>query len=446
MAALVVLAALTAAYAAVWMFCYNDSIYFPFYRKGNWLLIAVYAIILWFFSKIYGGIRIGYLTKGEIIYSLSLSVFLTDIITYLQICLIGRAIVSPVPILMLFVADVLLITLWTFAASALYTALFPPKRMIVVYGSSLAQSIVEKMSVRTDKYQICTAVEISVGYDEICAKILDYDAVVICDISNELRNKIMKFCFYCSKRAYVVPKISDILLGGAESLTLFDFPILLCRNSGISFEQRVFKRCFDLVLSSFALILTSPIMLITAILIKLEDGGKIFYRQKRCTLDGRIFEILKFRSMVQDAESDGVARLACEGDARITKVGRAIRSLRIDELPQFINILKGDMSVVGPRPERPEISEQYQEKMPEFDFRLKAKAGLTGMAQVLGKYNTTPYDKLKYDLMYIENYSVWLDIKLIFMTIKILFTPSSTEGIEKGKTTPEKKKGRAKHS
>ena len=195
-------------------------------------------------------------------------------------------------------------------------------------------------------------------------------------------------------------------------------------------EERFFKRTTDIVCSLFLLILTSPLMLATAAAIKLYDRGPVLYKQVRCTLNQRKFYILKFRSMRTDAEKDGVARLAQKGDDRITPVGRIIRKCRVDELPQLFNILKGDMSFIGPRPERPEIIKQYMEIMPEFAFRMKVRAGLAGFAQVYGKYNTSPYDKLKLDLTYIENYSVWLDIKLMILTIKVLFWPDSTEGVE----------------
>jgi len=217
---------------------------------------------------------------------------------------------------------------------------------------------------------------------------------------------------------------------GADEIHLFDTPLLLCRNLGLTLEQRFLKRCFDMFFASCLLILSLPIMAITAAAIKLYDRGPVFYKQLRLTINGKVFTLYKFRSMIVNAEKQSGARLASENDDRITPIGRFIRKIRLDELPQLLNILKGDMSAVGPRPERPEISQQYEREMPEFGFRLKVKAGLTGYAQVLGKYNTTPYDKLKLDLMYIEHYSILLDIKLILMTIKILFMPSSTEGIE----------------
>ena len=217
---------------------------------------------------------------------------------------------------------------------------------------------------------------------------------------------------------------------------MFDTPLFLCRNSGLSLDQQVAKRALDLICGVLAFIVASPFMLITAAAIKLYDGGPVLFKQKRLTIGGKEFNVYKFRSMVVDAEKDGVARLATQHDDRITPVGRIIRKIRFDELPQILNILKGDMSIVGPRPERPEIAEEYKKDMPEFDYRLKVKAGLTGYAQILGKYNTLPYDKLKLDLIYIENYSLLLDLKLILMTIKILFIPESTEGLADGEITP----------
>ena len=211
---------------------------------------------------------------------------------------------------------------------------------------------------------------------------------------------------------------------------MFDTPLLLSRNNGLTIEQRVIKRVVDIILSVIALIPALPLMAVTALLIKIEDGGSIIYKQKRLTQDGREFYVYKFRSMREDAEKDGVARLAGEHDDRITKVGRVIRAIRFDELPQLLNILKGDMSIVGPRPERPEIAAEYEKEIPEFAYRLKVKAGLTGYAQVYGKYNTTPYDKLKLDLFYIENYSFLLDIKLLFMTVKIFFQKEVSEGVD----------------
>jgi len=198
------------------------------------------------------------------------------------------------------------------------------------------------------------------------------------------------------------------------------------------------KRCFDIVIAGCALVVAFPVMLLISLVIKLYDGGPVLYKQTRLTIHGNTFELYKFRSMIVDAESDGVARLAKEHDDRITPVGKILRHLRLDELPQLINIIKGEMSIVGPRAERPEIAEQYEKEIPEFAYRLKVKAGLTGYAQVLGRYNTTPYDKLMWDLMYIESYSLFMDLKIIMMTVKILFMPESTSGVGENEVTAQK--------
>jgi len=307
--------------------------------------------------------------------------------------------------------------------------------MILVRGERSAFSLMSKINTREDKYDICETVNICAGMGYVYQRIENYDAVIIGDIPSQKRNEIMKYCFERSIRTYMLPKISDIILRGSDDIHLFDSPLLLARNNGFTFEQKVMKRTTDIVISLLILTVTSPIMAVTALLIKLSDGGSPIHKQTRLTMDGKEFDVYKFRSMVVDAEKDGVARLAAEGDVRVTSIGKVIRRTRIDELPQLFNILKGEMSLVGPRPERPQIAAEYREYMPEFDYRLKVKGGLTGYAQIYGKYNTTPYDKLKLDLMYIENYSFRMDLKLIMMTLKVLFMKDSTEGIAEGQTT-----------
>ena len=256
-----------------------------------------------------------------------------------------------------------------------------------------------------------------------------YNAVVLCDLPAQARNQIMKFCYQESIRTYVTPKISDIIFRGADDIHLFDTPLLLSRNQGLSIDQRIIKRTCDIVLSLIGIVIASPFMLIIALAVKLYDGGPVFYKQERLTRDEKPFMIYKFRSMSMDSEKNG-ARLAAKGDKRVTPVGKIIRNIHFDELPQLFNILKGDMSMVGPRPERQVIADQYAEEIPEFVLRTKVKAGLTGYAQVYGKYNTTPYDKLKFDITYIENYSLWLDVKIMLLTFKILFQKENTEGVD----------------
>ncbi len=308
-----------------------------------------------------------------------------------------------------------------------YRKHFPPLRMIEVYGQ-YQDRLYEKISSVKYKYDVVKTINRENGLEDIRAQICNYDAVLLNDLPAHDKNTILKLCFELDKRVYFVPKISDILVKNSEELNLFDTPLFLDRNSGLRQGQLIVKRFFDVALSLLALSALSPILLITALAIKLEDHGPVFYTQERVTLNDRHFVILKFRSMIVDAEKDGRPHPAGEKDDRITKVGRIIRACRVDELPQLINILKGDMSIVGPRPERWEHVEEYSKEIPEFRFRHKVRGGLTGYAQVYGQYNTRALDKLKLDLIYITNYSLLLDLQIIFQTVKILVQKESTEG------------------
>jgi exopolysaccharide biosynthesis polyprenyl glycosylphosphotransferase len=286
------------------------------------------------------------------------------------------------------------------------------------------------------KYNVEKSLEAKRCIENDCADLRDMETVFLCGVHSSDRNRILKFCVEHNITAYVLPRIGDILMSGAKRVNLFHLPFFRVDRYDPAPEYLLFKRLFDVAVSVIALIVLSPVMLITALAVKLSDGGPVFYKQKRLTKNGREFHVLKFRSMRQDAEKDGVARLSTgDADPRITPVGRVIRKLRIDELPQLFNILGGSMSIVGPRPERPEIAAQYEKELPEFSLRLQAKAGLTGYAQVYGKYNTTPYHKLQMDLIYIAHPSFFEDLRIIFATIKILFLPESTEGVAEGMET-----------
>ena len=266
-----------------------------------------------------------------------------------------------------------------------------------------------------------------------------YDAVIIDDIPSHERNRLIKECYNRSIRTYSAPKISDILIRSSGEMNLFDSPLLLSKNDGLQIEQKIVKRLLDIAISATGLLISSPLFLLIAISIKCTDRGPVFYKQKRLTQGGKEFKIYKFRTMIQDAEKGGKAVLARDEDDRILPVGKILRRLRLDELPQLWNILKGDMSMVGPRPERPELMAEIVEEIPEFVYRLKVKAGLTGYAQVYGKYNTTPYDKLKLDMLYIENYSFWLDIKILLMTFKVILQKENSEGIDENQITALKR-------
>ncbi len=413
----------------------------PYYYRADLMEIGLYGVVLFFLSNMYGGARIGYLKNAEVVFSQAFALLATNVVIYAELSILAKQLFILNMFFVMTIAQLVVAILWNNVAYWIYKSIFPPRKMLLIHGDRPIEGILAKFSGRKDKYDIVKCMHVAEGEEALQKEILTgyeggaYQAVVIWDISTEERNRLLKFCYANSIRFYIMPKITDVIMLGAEELHLFDTPILLTREYSLTMEQRFVKRTIDVVCSSILLVIASPFMLITAIAIKLYDGGPVLYKQARCTKDQREFQIMKFRSMRTDAEKDGVARLAKKNDDRITPIGKFIRKCRIDELPQLINILKGDMSFIGPRPERPEIIKQYMEIMPEFAYRTKVKAGLAGYAQVYGKYNTTPYDKLKLDLTYIENYSVWLDLQLMLLTLKILFWPDSTEGVESEQIT-----------
>ena len=446
MASALIVALETAIFAYVWYYYYADEAIIgkTFWKKGNFVVIAQYALMIYLFYRIYGGFKVGYLRVFEVLYSQILSVLCVNMITYLQLCLIGRwkFTTNILPLLYMTLIDLIIVILWVVFMRMIYEKIYPPRKMLLVYGTHNPKDLIHKISSREDKYNICEMVHLSLGEEKIKEKIDEYPSVILGDIPAHERNVFLKYCFEQNIRCYSIPKISDILLRNADSIHLFDTTLMLSRNRGLTAEQEFAKRAMDIVFSLIGLIIALPFMLVIAILIKAYDGGPVFYKQDRLTKDGRVFQILKFRSMKVQSEKKG-ARLAMKDDDRITPVGRVLRQIHFDELPQIFNILKGDMSLVGPRPERPEIARQYLEEIPEFNNRLKVKAGLTGYAQVYGKYNTTPYDKLKLDLTYIETYSFVQDIKLLMLTFKILFQKESTEGVESWQVTAATKEDMA---
>ena len=440
--ALLLMGAEVGAYGYVWNGYFNKMIEFPFWRRGNWLMIALYAGLLLFFLLTYGGFRIGYLKKGNLLCSQILSIGLLNLITYIQISLLDKKFHDPRILLGMTVVQLLIALIWTFLFQQIYRILFPPRRMLLVCGDRPAFHLMEKIHSREDKYYLETAIHIGVGIKAILEEAKKYDALIIGDIPAKDRNALLKKCFEQDIRTYTVPKLSDILIRTSQELDIFDSPLLLSRNDGISDFQRFIKRAMDFICSSIGIVVLSPFFLLVALSIYLTDRGPVFYKQTRLTEGGKEFQICKFRTMIQNAEAKTGARLAAEHDDRILPVGHFLRRTRLDELPQLFNIWKGEMSIVGPRPERPELAAEIEKEIPEFCYRLKMKAGLTGYAQVYGKYNTTSYDKLKLDLTYIRNYSLLLDLKLILMTPKIMMLKESTEGVaDNGKASDSRHPG-----
>lgn len=426
---------MTVPFALCWYLYYAKHIASPFYAKGDYLVVALFFVLFVIFGRVYDAFLMSMQRISEIVYAQFLAAAVSDFIMYIVIWLLSKHLPNILPGVAALIGQVILAAVWAYNAHHAYFKIFPPQATAVIYDTRQGmEKLIGKYGLDTKYKVVLTATA-----DECIANLAMLDGVstvFMSGIHSHDRNVILKYCVENNIGIFVIPRIGDTIMSGAYPMHMFHLPMLKVGRYHPQPEYLFIKRLLDIVISAVALVVLSPIFLVTAIAIKVTDHGPVFYKQIRLTKDGKEFGILKFRSMRVDAEKDGVARLSSgEHDDRITPVGRVIRACRIDELPQLLNILKGELSIVGPRPERPEIAAQYCEEMPEFSLRLQAKAGLTGYAQIYGKYNTTPYDKLVMDLMYIAHPSIVEDLKIMFATVKILFMPESTEGVSEGQTT-----------
>ncbi|MCD8082578.1 MAG: sugar transferase, partial [Clostridiales bacterium] len=404
-----------------------------FWRRGNWLIMGEYLMLSLLLHRMYGGLKVGIYKYWTLVYSHMITIIGVNAFSYVQVVLFDKRMHNPTALIVLTLVDFLLVLLWALIFQKVYATMFPRRKLVLVYGRNSMFHLLNRIDTREDKYEIALQMSIDEGIERIVKRAEHYDGVIIGDLPSRCRNQLMKLCYAKNIRSYTLPKISDILLRTSVELNIFDAPLYLSRNlGGLPLDQAFFKRVEDIIFSVLMLAASSPFFLVIALLIKATDHGPVFYTQKRLTKDGKVFDIYKFRTMVVDAEKLSGPVKAGERDPRILPVGRFLRATRLDELPQLLNILKGEMSLVGPRPERPELAKIITKNIPEFEYRLKVKAGLTGYAQVYGRYCTTSYDKLKLDLTYIRNYSFFLDLKLIFMTPKVLFMKESTDGFEAG--------------
>ena len=405
--------------------------YFFYYSNGYLVFFLIYLILMILFGRIFNMFEIGETTTTDLFLSSSLTLLFSNIMIYFILCLITLRIIPLWPILIMLLIQIVFGGLVIYLENRYIRMNFPPVKVVAIYGESHYNLIGKLNNVRDLSMSVVKTVDLKdIDYDRIDELLEGVDGVVTLDVHHENKKKIFKACYARKLLIYDVPSITDMLLASSDILHIVDSPILKINKFGPSQIERVVKRIIDIVGSLILIILASPFMLIVAIAIKLQDHGDVFYKQVRLTKDEKEFKIIKFRSMVMNAEKHTGVVFAKENDDRITPVGKFIRKTRLDELPQLINILNGDMSFVGPRPERPEIYDQICETMPEFGYRLVVKAGLTGTAQVYGKYNTSLRDKLLLDLYYIENYSVIDDIKLILLTLKIIFNKDATEGVK----------------
>ena len=428
---------ITAPFAAAWQFILAKTIASPYYSRGNSLVILIYFLLYASFGRTYDAFLISYNRISEMVYSQSLAAFMTDFFLYIITWLLSKHLPNVVLFFLILATQIVVSIVWSTIAHKWYFRMFRPKRTFIVWDMRKGMTDLIHEYGMTQKFDVVGNCQASKCVENL-RQLDEMEAVFLTGVHSHDRNVIIKYCVEHGITTFIIPRVGDVMMSGAKRMHMFHLPILRLDRYHPAPDYLFFKRLFDIIISTIALVILSPVMLIIAICIKHYDKGPVFYRQCRLTKDGKQFDVLKFRSMRVDAEKDGVARLSTgEADPRITPVGRFIRKVRLDELPQLINILKGDMSIVGPRPERPEIAAEYEKELPEFRLRLQVKCGLTGYAQVFGKYNTIPYDKLQMDLMYISNPSLVQDLRIIFATIKILFMKESTEGVAEGQTTAE---------
>ena len=401
-------------------------------KQVSVLVMIIFFFICYYFGQRLDCFRVSILQIRDVIFGEVLATMITDIIMYILIWMLSIHLPNLIPGLITWGGQCVIGVIWAYVMHQSYFFTHPPLRTIVIYDERMGMENLIHTYGLEKRFNIKTVYPVESIMDKL-EVMEEFDAAFLCGIHSRERNIILKHCINHKIKLFMIPRIADVMMRGSEQIHMLYLPILKTQRYKPSIEYQIIKRTMDIVVSGIATIVLSPLFLITAIAVK-SDGGPAFYKQKRLTKDGKVFEILKFRSMRVDAEKySGAVLSAGENDPRITKVGRIIRACRLDELPQLLNILKGDMSLVGPRPERPELQKEIEKEVPEFGLRLQAKAGLTGYAQVYGKYNTTFYDKLLMDLMYISKPSILEDLTIMLATVKILTSKESTEGVGEGK-------------
>lgn len=401
-------------------------------KQVSVLVMITFFFICYYFGQRLDCFRVSILQIRDVIFGEVLATMITDIIMYILIWMLSIHLPNLIPGLITWGGQCVIGVIWAYVMHQSYFSTHPPLRTIVIYDERMGMENLIHTYGLEKRFNIKTVYPVESIMDKL-EVMEEFDAAFLCGIHSRERNIILKHCINHKIKLFMIPRIADVMMRGSEQIHMLHLPILKTQRYKPSIEYQIIKRTMDIVVSGIATIVLSPLFLITAIAVK-SDGGPAFYKQKRLTKDGKVFEILKFRSMRVDAEKySGAVLSAGENDPRITKVGRIIRACRLDELPQLLNILKGDMSLVGPRPERPELQKEIEKEVPEFGLRLQAKAGLTGYAQVYGKYNTTFYDKLLMDLMYISKPSILEDLTIMLATVKILTSKESTEGVGEGK-------------
>jgi len=416
---------------------YSES---PFYYWGYYVILLLYASVLYILSRIYNGFSFGSASLQEIILSWVLCLIVANVFQYFMSSLIAVGLLPLGGFLIILATQIVFVIPMSIGINKLYYKQNPAQSVVLVFGNREKlheyQTII---SMQRNKFRISRAISKNEPVGAILDVLDEAESVFFLDVDEKTQIWLLEYCYLHNKQTYVLPTFSNILINSASTIWLTNTPIFSLKRPEPDLGVQFVKRAIDITIALTGIILSSLFMITIWVAVRLYDKHPAIYKQTRVTKGGKHFTLYKFRSMRPDAEDDGVPRLTSRDDERITPVGRIIRRTRLDELPQLFNVLSGSMSIVGPRPERPEIAEQYEEIYPNFAFRTKVKAGLTGFAQIYGRYNTAPEEKLFLDIMYIETFSILEDLRLILQTIKVVFNFSSTEGIETGTTTALRK-------
>lgn len=397
-----------------------------------WRMLPLNVIVVCAFFGVYDLYSLAKKRYGEIFIGIALSAFYTFIAIMAASFFFREFSFSRSVLLLTAILELILVNCWQYGWWRIERYLDEPKNALLLGSNEECQRVLARLQREPQmNYNVQKIMSQDAEKEEWLEMLPKVDLVIICqDIGLKKKAAIVMQCQKMGKKVVLVPSVYELFCSGLEINKIDDMPFFRPQYLNPSLERRSLKRLFDIFFSLFALICAAIPMAFIALLIKADSRGPVFYRQIRTGQYGQEFAVFKFRSMRQDAEVHSGPVMAGEDDPRITKVGHILRAMRLDELPQFINVLRGDMSIVGPRPERPFFVEQFKQKIPEYTFRHNVRPGITGMAQVYGKYNTTVYDKLVYDLMYVQKCDLFTDLVIIIQTVRVLFQKSSTEGVK----------------
>lgn len=416
-----------------------NNVFLLYPNRTTATTLLTFGVMILAMHAVYGGFDVGRKKSKPVISAMITGTVITDLVSYLQMEIMNvndnyndRLILFGPDLLYLFMALVIqvgIIIIFVRLGNQLYFHFHPPRSVLIIIAKPEQE---QALRTKIGRYRLQWKVEDVAFFNDpnIADRIRGSEVVFLGELPEAAKNRLLNLCYKYRKDIMCKAQLQETILCNSRPAIVDDAPFLEVEYYKMSFFQRAAKRLGDIIISLFCLILLSPLMLLITIAIAAEDGFPVIFRQKRLTIRGWEFTIYKFRTMKKECSAHDSQVPTEANDSRITRVGRVLRRFRFDEIPQFLNVLKGEMSIVGPRPEMLANIDRYKAELPAFGYREKMKAGITGYAQIEGRYNTTPQDKLMLDLMYIESFSVWLDIKLMLRTVTVLFKRDSTQGFE----------------